>query len=158
MDRMVITTPDVIQPRLLIIHVGTIAERLNGTEGGSKGTGGGKDFTPRIVHIFYHFITTGVNKANDIALQIYNVTIFSSIKLHNGRPVLSIVPEVQGVAALGHVDDVLAMQGVVGDGAAHGLADAQAIGIVKEGGRGAGFGHLLQLAALFPGVGPGAVA
>ena len=67
---MVITTPDVIQPRLLIIHVGTIAERLNGTEGGSKGTGGGKDFTPRIVHIFYHFITTGVNKANDIALQI----------------------------------------------------------------------------------------
>ena len=51
------------------------------------------------------------------------------------------------------MDDVLAMQGVVGDGAAHGLADAQAIGIVKEGGRGAGFGHLLQLAALFPGVG-----
>ena len=63
----------------------------------------------------------------------------------------------QGVAALGHVDDVLAMQGVVGDGAAHGLADAQAIGVVKEGGRGAGFGHLLQLAALFPGVVPGAV-
>ena len=63
----------------------------------------------------------------------------------------------QGVAALGHVDDVLAMQGVVGDGAAHGLADAQAIGVVKEGGRDAGFGHLLQLAALFPGVGPGAV-
>ena len=63
----------------------------------------------------------------------------------------------QGVAALGHVDDVLAMQGVVGDGAAQSLADAQAIGVVKEGGRGAGFGHLLQLAALFPGVGPGAV-
>ena len=61
------------------------------------------------------------------------------------------------IRALGHVDDVLAMQGVVGDGAAHGLADSQAIGVVKEGGSGAGFGHLLQLAALFPGVGPGAV-
>ena len=68
------------------------------------------------------------------------------------------VQEMQGVAALGHVDDVLAMQGVVSDGAAYSLADAQAIGVVKEGGRGAGFGHLLQLAALFPGVGPGAVA
>ena len=61
------------------------------------------------------------------------------------------------IGTLGHVDDVLAMQGVVSDGAAHSLADAQAIGVVKEGGRGAGFGHLLQLAALFPGVGPGAV-
>ena len=87
-----------------------------------------------------------------------DIAVLRAVKLHNGRAILGIVPEVQGVAALGHVDDVLAMQGVVGDGAAHGLADAQAIGVVKEGGSGAGFGHLLQLAALFPGVGPGAVS
>ena len=68
------------------------------------------------------------------------------------------VQEMERIGALGHVDDVLAMQGVVGDGAAHGLADAQAIGIVKEGGRGAGFAHLLQLTALFPGVGLGAIS
>ena len=155
--RIIVPAPEIIQPRLLIVHVGSITERLDGTESGSKGAGGGKDLSPCIVYIFYHFCAIAVNKANDIALQIYNVTIFSSIKLHNGRAILGIVPEVQGVAALGHVDDVLAMQGVVSDGAAHSLADAQAIGVIGESGRGAGFGHLFQLAALFPGVGPGAV-
>ena len=58
---------------------------------------------------------------------------------------------------MSHVDDVFAVQGVVGFNTIYRFADAQDIGIVSEGGCGAGFGHLLQLTALFPGVLPGAV-
>jgi len=55
------------------------------------------------------------------------------------------------------MDNVLAMQGVVRHRTAYRLSDAQAIRVVEEGGGSAGLGHLLELAALFPGVCPGAV-
>ena len=88
-NRKIVPAPEVIQPRLLIVHVGAIAERLNGAKGGSKGAGGGKDLAPCIVYIFYHFITTGVNKANDIALQIMDIAVLRAVKLHNGRAILA---------------------------------------------------------------------
>ena len=63
----------------------------------------------------------------------------------------------EAVAALGHVEDVLAVQGVVGDHAVHRLTHAQAIRVVEEGGGSAGLGHLLELPAFLPGVRPGTV-
>ena len=50
-----------------------------------------------------------------------NVGIFGSIELHNRRAVSGIIPEVEGVGALGHMDDVLAVQGVVGHRAVDGF-------------------------------------
>ena len=44
-----------------------------------------------IVYIFYHFNTTGVNKDNDIALQIMDIAVLRAVEPHNGRPVLGIV-------------------------------------------------------------------
>ena len=55
------------------------------------------------------------------------------------------------------MNNILAVQGVVGIYAVDGFADTQAIGIVSKSIRGAGLGHLLQLTALFPGVCPCAV-
>ncbi len=74
-----------------IIHIPSISERLNGAEGGSQGAGGGKDFAPSIVYIFYHFGAGVVNKADDISLKIYNVAIFFAVELHNGGAVLGVV-------------------------------------------------------------------
>lgn len=62
----------------------------------------------------------------------------------------------QIVAALGHMDNVLAVQGVVRHRTAYRLSDAQTIRIVEEGGGSAGLGHLLELATLLPSIGPGA--
>ena len=47
---------------------------------------------------------------------------------------------------------------IVGDHAVDGVPDAHALGVVDEGGGDAGLAHLLELAAILPGVGPGAVA
>ena len=87
-----------------------------------------------------------------------NVSILRPVELYDSRTILGVVPEVKGIASLGHVDDVLAVEGVVGDHVVDGLLDAQALGVVNEGGGGAGLAHLLELASVLPGVGPGAVA
>ena len=59
---------------------------------------------------------------------------------------------------MGHVDDVLAVQGVVGDHAVDRFPHPQTVGIVSKGGGGRAVGHLLQLPALLPCVRPRAVA
>ena len=64
----------------------------------------------------------------------------------------------EGVGALGHVHDVLAMQNVVGDRSIHRFPHAQALSVVNEGRGGTALAHLLELSSVLPGVGPGAVA
>ena len=54
------------------------------------------------------------------------------------------VPEVEGAAALGHVDNVLAVEGVVGYRSVDSLPDAQTLGVVDERSGGTGLAHLLQ--------------
>ena len=61
------------------------------------------------------------------------------------------------VAALGHVDNVFAVQGVVGHRTVHGFLYPQPFAVLLERRRGAGLHHLLELPALFPGVAPGTV-
>ena len=63
----------------------------------------------------------------------------------------------QRVAALGQVDNVLAVEGVIGHRAVDGFLYPQPFAVVLEGRCGASFAHLLELPALFPGVAPGAV-
>ena len=46
---------------------------------------------------------------------------------------------------------------IAGDHTVDRLAHAQALSVVHEGSGGAALGHLLELAAVLPGVGPGAV-
>ncbi len=46
---------------------------------------------------------------------------------------------------------------IVGDHVVDRLAHAQALGVVNKAGGGAGLAHLLELVAVLPGVGPGAV-
>ncbi len=49
---------------------------------------------------------------NNIALQVIQVTIRSTVEQHHSRLVLRIVEEVQAVAAIGHVYNILAMHGI----------------------------------------------
>ena len=47
---------------------------------------------------------------------------------------------------------------IVSDHVVDRLAHAQALGVVDKAGGGAGLAHLLELASVLPGVGPGSVA
>ena len=89
--RVIIPPLQVIQSRFYIIDIPPIAEGLDSAQGGSEGTGGGEDFAPGIVDIFYHFSAGAVNQTDNIALEIMNVSILCPVELYNGGAVLGVV-------------------------------------------------------------------
>ena len=89
--RIIIPAPKVIESSFYVIDIPPIAEGLDGAQGGSEGTGGGEDFAPRIVNIFYHFSAGAVNQTDNIALEVMNVSILRAIELHNSGAVLGVV-------------------------------------------------------------------
>ena len=71
----------------------------------------------------------------------------------------SVVEEMEGVASVGEMGDLLAVEGVVGGAGGSGdFLHPQAAGVVFVDNGFAGLAHGLQLAALFPGVQPFPVA
>ena len=86
--------------------------------------------SPSIVLVFYHLAAICVNQRDDVALQ---VGVGSSIEQNHRRLILRIVEEVQTVAAVRQVHNVLAVQGILGRarGSSHFL-HPQAIFVIEE--------------------------
>lgn len=82
---------------------------------------------------------------------------FCVAKAHHGRLALRIVEEVQVVAALRHVDDVLAIERVAGGHVVYDLLGSQAVVVVGELRVGAGLYHAVKHAARLPGKRPAVV-
>jgi len=85
--------------------------------------------------------------------------IHCAVVFHQGRLIAGIIVEVQRIIPLGQVNDIFAVEGVVGGaGGGGGFLDPQAVGVIFEYNGFRGFAHGLQLPALFPGVQPFPVA
>ena len=111
--RIIVPTPQIIQPRLLIKHIPAIAERLHLAQRFRQLASAPQRRTPRIVAVADDGIAILIQNRNNVALQALDVGIRRAIVHHHCRTVLRVVEEVQLVAALGHVDNVLAVQGVL---------------------------------------------
>ena len=68
--RIINPAPQIIQSRLLIVHIPTITERIQRTNRRCQTAGFTDRITPRIITIFYHLRTIRVNRRNHIALQV----------------------------------------------------------------------------------------
>ena len=86
-----------------------------------------------------------------------DVGILDSVIVHDSGTVLGIIPEMQHVCSLSHMNNVLSVQGVVGHRVTHRLTYAQTIRIVEESGGSARLGYLLELTTFLPNIRPGAV-
>ena len=156
---IVVPALQIIQPSFLVEYIPTIPERLDRTQRAGKRTSLTEHLAPSIVSIGYHFVANAVNQANDVTLQVIQVSIRSTVEQHHSWLVLCIVEEMQAVAALGHVDNVLAVQGVVGGAGRNGyLLHTQAVLVVHKPDNLANLADLLELTALFPDVAPGTIA
>ena len=111
--RIIVPAPQIVQPCFLIEHIPAIAERLHLAQRLRQLTGAPQRRAPRIVAVADDGIAIFIQNRNNIALQALDVGIRRAIVHHHCRTVLRVVEEVQLVAALGHVDNVLAVQGVL---------------------------------------------
>ena len=87
---------------------------MDRTQRAGKRTSLTEHLAPSIVRIRYHFGAVAVKQTNNIALQVVQVGVGSTVEDHHSRLVLRIVEEVQLIAIFGHMHNVLAMQGVAG--------------------------------------------
>ena len=111
--RIIVPTPQIVQSRLLIKHIPAIPKRLHLAQRLRQLTSTPQRRTPRIVAVADDGIAILIQNRNNVALQALDVGIRRAIVHHHCRTVLRVVEEVQLVAALGHVDNVLAVQGVL---------------------------------------------
>ena len=87
-----------------------------------------------------------------------DIPVHCAVVLHLRRPILSVIVEVQGVAACDrHVRDVAAAQHIIRHRAAALLLYSQAVGVVLVLHRAAAVGLAGQLSARLPGIGPSGV-
>ena len=125
--RIINPAPQIIQSRLLIVHIPTIAERIQRTNRRCQTAGFADRITPRIITIFYHLRTIRVNQRNHIALQIVDIEVIDIVIGDHTGLTLRIIEEMQIMAALRHVDDIFAIQRIVGRYAVDNLFNSQAV-------------------------------
>ena len=77
--RIIIPAPQVVQTSFLIVHIPTIAERIQRTNRRCQTAGFADRIPPRIINIFYHLRAIRVNQRNHIALQIVDIEVVNII-------------------------------------------------------------------------------
>ena len=84
-------------------------------------------FSLHIITIFYHLRTIRVNQRNHIALQIVDIEVIDIVIGDHTGLTLRIIEEMQIMATLRHVDDIFAIQRIVGRYAVDNLFNSQAV-------------------------------
>lgn len=87
---IIIPTEEIVQASFLIENIPTIPEGLDRTQRAGQSASLADGLAPSIVSIFYHLGAVAVNQANDVALQVVQVSISSTVEKHHRRLVLRI--------------------------------------------------------------------
>ena len=110
----IIPASEVVQAGFLIIDIPTIAERIANAERVRKRTGRAQRLAPCIVLVFYYEVAGVVKNADDIALEILNVSIDRAIEANLYKLGLCIVKEVEPVL-LGNLIPIIVIHCHVGE-------------------------------------------
>ena len=158
---VIVSTSQVIEACFLVEYIPPVAEGVELSEGILLGTCRGDGLAPGVVPVLYNQRAGVVKQTHNVALETVDIAVPVGAELDHGRLALGVVEEVEGIAALGHVHDLLAVEVIVGGGRdaadGGGLLRAQAVVVVREAHGCAGFAHGGQLASRLPGIAPRAV-
>ena len=155
--RVIIPALQIVQPRLRVVDVPTVAQGILCAEGGGQRAGGAQLIAPCVVGIAHNARAAGADKAGHVALCVLDVEIFRAVVVH-GQRAGRVVGEAQLIAAPRQLHQLVAQIMVIVRRAVDSLRDALAVGIVAVGDCLAGLAHPCELAAVLPCVGPHAVA
>ena len=155
--RVIVPALQIIQPRLRVVDIPAIAQRVLFAEGGCQRAGGGQRIAPCVVGVGHDARAAGADKAGHVALCVLDVEILRAVVVH-GQRAGRVVGEVHPVAAPRHLGQLVTQIMVIIRRAVDSLRDALAVGIVAVSDCLAGLVHSRELAAMLPCVRPRAVA
>ena len=155
--RVIIPALQIVQPRLRVVDVPTVAQGILCAEGGGQRAGGAQLIAPCVVGIGHDARAAGADKAGHVALRVLDVEILCAVVVH-GQRAGRVVGEVQLIAAPRQFHQLVAQIMVIVRRAVDGFRDALAVGIVAVGDIRPGLAHPRKLAAVLPCVSPRAVA
>ena len=85
--RIIVPTPQIVQPSFLIEHIPAIAERLHLAQRFRQFTGTPQRRAPRIIAVADDRIAILIQNCNNIALQALDIRIGNSVVHHHRRTV-----------------------------------------------------------------------
>ena len=152
--RIIVPTPQIVQPHLLIKHIPAIPKRLHLAQRFRQLTSTPQRRAPRIVAVADDGIAILIQNRNNIALQVLNIRIRHAVVHHHCWTVLRVIEEMQLIRTRSHMHNILAVQCVLRHHAVDRFLHTQAVCVVHKFSRHARFLHLLQLPAVLPSVRP----
>ena len=155
--RVIIPALQIVQPRLCVVDVSSVAQGVLCAEGCCQRAGGAQRIAPCVVGIGHDARAAGADKAGHVALCVLDVEILRAVAVH-GQRAGRVVGKVQLVAAPRQLHQLVAQIEVVVRRTVDGFRDALAVGIVAVGDIRPGLAHPCELAAVLPCVRPHAVA
>ena len=87
----------------MVIHVSTVAEGIQGTEGICHRAGNRQVVTPGIVAIMDNGGSGGIQNGNDITLNVNHIVVGHIVVGHRHRNAVGAVGKVQGVIVYRHL-------------------------------------------------------
>ena len=123
---------EVVQPGFGIVDVTTVAEGVEGAEGGGEVTGGGEGVAPGVIGVGDDGCAGGAQDGSYITLQVRHIVVGCAVQGNGERPPGSVVGKGQGVAAYGHLAEGAAVVDVtVGLGAVGSLGTQTVYAILE---------------------------
>lgn len=81
----IVPTLQIIQPRLRIVDISAVAQRVLFAEGGGQRAGGGQQIAPCVVGVGHDARAAGIDKAGHVALCVLDVEILRAVAVHGQR-------------------------------------------------------------------------
>ena len=129
---VIISALEIIESRFMVVDIATVAEGIEGAEGGSHGMGNVNAVAPGVVGVGYNLCTGAVQNRNNITLQVGGVVIGSAAVGDRLGIAAGIVGKGHILAANRHLAQLSAVVGVsVGSGTVA-SARAHAIGVIGK--------------------------
>ena len=83
--RVIVPALQIIQPRLRVVDIPAVAQRVLFAEGGGQRAGGAQRIAPCVVGIGHDARAAGADKAGHVALRVLDVEILRAIVVHGQR-------------------------------------------------------------------------
>ena len=82
---IIVPALQIVQPRLRVIDIPAVAQRVLFAEGGGQRAGGGQQIAPCVVAVVHDARAAGIDETGHVALCVLDVEVLRAVVVHGQR-------------------------------------------------------------------------